>query len=193
MEVYKDSVKKNKELEELDESILMLSEISLMARPREIGKLGGKVLKKSQVRRLRGELKKRNGLLILEEDLNIKRIINQYKGIKLNGYEFDNVQDLFYFMKKNNFAGAYDSRTNQMLLGENATELVAFHEMSHLKHFEELGEPYHLLPSWEKETYVWEQVWSRRRDWTEKELEISFDYVNRTRARSGIEPIKNKL
>lgn len=179
--------------EEINEVGGILDEISLMARPREIGKFGGKVLKASQVRKLRGELKKKGVLLILEEDLKIKKITNQFKTIKLNGLEFEKAQNLFYFMKVKGYAGAFDAKTKQMVLGEKSTELVAFHEKAHLQHFEELGEAYHPLKTWEKETYVWEQIWSRRRDWTKEELELSLNYANSTREKAGIDLIKIKL
>ncbi|MFL0108159.1 zincin-like metallopeptidase toxin domain-containing protein [Tenacibaculum maritimum] len=175
---------------EIDEVGGILDEISLMARPREIGKFGGKVLKASQVKKLRGELKKKGVLLILEEDL---KITNQFKTIKLNGLEFEKAQNLFYFMKVKGYAGAFDAKTKQMVLGEKSTELVAFHEKAHLQHFEELREAYHPLKTWEKEAYVWEQIWSRRRDRTKEELELSLNYANSTREKAGIDLIKIKL
>lgn len=180
---------------EIDEGVseLVINEVSLMAGPREIGKLGGKVLRASQIRKLRGELKRKGILLILEEDLKIKSITNQFKTIRLNGLGFEKAQDLFYFMKKEGFAGAFDARTKQMVLGEKSTELVAFHEKAHLKHFEELGEAYHPLKTWQKETYVWEQIWSKKRDWTKEELELSLNYANRERKKAGIDIIKIKL
>ncbi|MGG6229635.1 zincin-like metallopeptidase toxin domain-containing protein [Tenacibaculum sp. SDUM215027] len=181
-----DEVGKNDALNEIIEA-------SLMARPPEIGKLGGKVLRASQIRKLRGELKKKGVLLLLEEDLKIKKLTNQFKPILLNGIKFEKAQDLFYFMKKEGFAGAFDAKTKQMVLGEKATELVAFHEKAHLQHFEELGEVYHPLKPWQKETYVWEQIWSRKRNWTQKELEHSLRYVNSVREKAGIDLLKIKL
>ncbi|MGG8496191.1 zincin-like metallopeptidase toxin domain-containing protein [Tenacibaculum sp. TC6] len=190
-----DDLVKKGELDELGKKDIFneIEEASLMARPREIGKLGGKVLRASQIRKLRGDLRKKGVLLILEEDLKIKKITNQFKPILLNGVKFEKAQDLFYFMKVKGFAGAFDARTKQMVLGEKSTELVAFHEKAHLKHFEELGEAYHPLKTWEKETYVWEQIWSRRRDWTKEELELSLNYANRERKKAGIDLIKIKL
>ncbi|WP_194506069.1 hypothetical protein [Psychroserpens luteus] len=55
------------------------------------------------------------------------------------------------------------------------------------------GETYHTLEIWKKETFVWEQIWSRKRDWTKKELEHSLRYVNSVREKAGIETIKVKL
>ncbi len=174
-------------LKELDEII----NADLLAKPRKISEFGGgKILKKTQIRKLRGELKNRGVFLILQEDLNIKRIVNQFKPIRLNGLIFDNPRDLFFFMKKKGYAGAFDSRTKQMILAEKSTELVAFHEKAHLQHFEELGETYHTLPTWDKETYVWEQIFSRKRNWTKEELERSLNYVNRERRKAGI-PVLN--
>ncbi|WP_294220569.1 hypothetical protein [uncultured Chryseobacterium sp.] len=104
---------------EADNSLKELRELAnadLMAKPNEIGKLGGKVLNASQIRKLRGKLKQRGVLLILEEDLKIKSITNQYKKIKLNGMEFENTQDLFFYMKQKEFAGAFDAKTKQLIL-----------------------------------------------------------------------------
>lgn len=65
-------------------------------------------------------------------------------------------------MKRKGFAGAFDARTKQFILSEKSTELVAFHEKAHLQHFEELGEEYHLLKPWEKETYVFERKFGHK-------------------------------
>lgn len=165
----------------------------LMAKPNEIGKLGGKVLNASQIRNLRGELKRRGVLLILEEDLKIKSIKNQYKKIMLNGMEFESPQDLFCYMKREGFASAFDSKTKQLILSEKSTELVAFHEKAHLQHFEELGDAYHSLKTWEKETYVFKKIWSQKHLWTKEELRISLNYANRGRINAGIKPLKMKL
>jgi hypothetical protein len=186
-------IEKTKDVEKQREINRITDSLDLFAKPAKDGKLGGKVLKAKQIRKLRGELKKHGGLLILEEDLLNKKIINQFKAININGYKFEKAQDLFYFMKKEGFAGAYDAKTRQMVLGSESTELVAFHEKAHLQHFEELGEVYNSLKTWEKETYVWEQIWSRRRYWTKKELQVSLSYVNRERAKAGIPILKIKL
>jgi chaperonin cofactor prefoldin len=195
---FKEQLNNNSKLyknvdELIEESRKVVDEADLFAKPAKIHKSGGKILKAKQIRKLRGELKTHGGLLILEEDLLIKKIINQYKPIYINGYKFEKAQDLFYFMNKKGYAGAYDAKTKQMVLGKNATELVAFHEKAHLLHFEKYGEAYHSFKTWEKETYVWEQIWSRRRYWSKKELQMSLDYVNRERIKEGIQPLKIKL
>ncbi|WP_294311996.1 zincin-like metallopeptidase toxin domain-containing protein [uncultured Chryseobacterium sp.] len=181
---------------EADDSLKELGELAnadLMAKPNEIGKLGGKVLNASQIRKLRGELKQRGVLLILEEDLKIKSITNQYKKTRLNGMEFETAHDLFYYMKREGFAGAFDAKTKQLILSEKSTELVVFHEKAHLQHFEELGEEYNILKPWEKETYVFEKIWSQKHLWTKEELSVSLNYVNRERSKAGVIPLKIKL
>ncbi|WP_295212163.1 hypothetical protein [uncultured Chryseobacterium sp.] len=123
---------------EADDSFKELRELAnadLMAKPNEIGKLGGKVLNASQIRKLRGELKQKGVLLILEEDLKIKSITNQYKKTRLNRMEFETAHDLFYYMKQEGFAGAFDAKTKQLILSEKSTELVVFHEKAHLQTF----------------------------------------------------------
>ncbi|MGB3592026.1 MAG: zincin-like metallopeptidase toxin domain-containing protein [Nonlabens sp.] len=168
-------------------------DIAFMGKPREIGKLGGKKLRASEIRKLRGELKKRGGLLILEQDLNIKNVINNYRPVSLDGFSFEKASDIFFFMNRKGFAGAFDAKTMQMILPDGATDLVAFHEMAHLKHFEEIGDAYSKLKTWKKETYVWEQILSQKRKWTREELDTSLKYVNRERANAGITPLKAKL
>lgn len=70
---------------------------------------------------------------------------------------FKTFEELILFMKNNNKVGLFHAGTKQMILTKNCTELVAFHEKAYLQHFEELGEEYHLLKPWEKETYVFEK------------------------------------
>ena len=67
----------------------VIDEADLFAKPAKEGKLGGKILKEKQIRKLRGELKNHGGLLILEKDLLNKKIINQYKPIYINGIKFE--------------------------------------------------------------------------------------------------------
>jgi len=45
----------------------------------------------------------------------------------------------------------------------------------------------------EKETYVFEKIWSQKHLWTKEELTISLNYVNRERINAGISPLKIKL
>ncbi|WP_295212164.1 hypothetical protein [uncultured Chryseobacterium sp.] len=61
------------------------------------------------------------------------------------------------------------------------------------KHFEELGEEYNILKPWEKETYVFEKIWSQKHLWTKEELSVSLNYVNRERSKAGVIPLKIKL
>lgn len=190
-----DDLVKKGELDEAGKTKVVdeVEEVAFMGKPREIGKLGGKKLKASEIRRLRGELKQRGGLLILEKDLKIKNIVNLYKPILLNGFKFEKASDIFFFMNRKGFAGAFDAKTMQMVLPDGATELVAFHEMAHLKHYEEIGDAYYSLKTWQRETYVWEQIWSESRKWTSEELKTSLNYANKHRKESGIELLKINL
>lgn len=148
---------------------------------RNIGTLGGKILKASQIRKLRGILKEKGIHLIMEDD--IKSIIKLFKPIG----QFDKVEDLFYFMKLNGKAGAFNPYTKQMILPRNTTEIVVFHEMAHIKQFEQIGEEaYKNLSTLEKETYVWKQIIENRQKWTEAELNDALGYINRERKKAGI-------
>jgi len=158
---------------------------------RKPGDLGGKILKESQIRRLRGLLKEKGIILIVEEDLkSVKRL---FKPVYLDGELISTADDLFYYMRKNGFAGGFDGVNKQLILPKDATELVAFHEMAHVKQFEELGDIFHTLETWEKETYVWEQIWANRSLWTNEELQHSLNYVNSRRKKAGIELLKITL
>lgn len=85
-------------------------------------------------------------------------------------------------MKSNNKVGLFHAGTKQMVLTKNCTEIVAFHEMCHLKHFEEVGDiVYKGFNKLEKEMYVWKQIFANRGRWTAAELQDSIDYINRIR------------
>ncbi|KAA0126888.1 hypothetical protein FY557_15410 [Chryseobacterium sp. SN22] len=85
----------------------------------------------------------------------------------------------------------FHAGTQQMILTKNCTEIVAFHEMCHLKHFKEVGEiAYKRLSRLDKEMYVWKQILANRGKWTEAELKDSLDYINRIRTEQyGLKPI----
>ncbi len=158
---------------------------------RKTGNLGGNILKESQIRKLRGHLKEKGIDLIMEGDT--KSIKKLFKPID----NFNNVDDLFYFMKKNDKVGAFNPYTKQMILPKDTTEIIAFHEMNHVKHMEIVGEiAYKELSILHKEMYVWKQILANRTDWTKKELMSSLDYINdvRTNPKYGynLEPLKIK-
>ncbi|MDX8575434.1 MULTISPECIES: zincin-like metallopeptidase toxin domain-containing protein [Elizabethkingia] len=162
-------------------------ELDWMA-PRKIGNLGGNILKETQIRKLRGILKQKGIQLIVDGDT--KAIVKLFMPID----NFKSFEELRLFMKNNNKVGLFHAGTKQMILTKNCTEIVAFHEMCHLKHFEEVGEiAYKGYSVVEKEMYVWKQLLSNRRKWTKAELDDSLNYINRERRKAGItEPIKIK-
>ena len=176
--------------DELLDNLEVLGELDLMA-TRKIGNLGGKVATEKQIRQLRGVLKQKGINLILEGD--IKNALNLYKPIVINGNKFDNPNDLFRFMKDNDFVGGFNAETKQFILPrklidfekkiyENPTEIVLFHEMKHLEHFEEVGEiAYNKLNTLQKETYVWNKILAERGKWTQAELNEALVYINRIR------------
>jgi hypothetical protein len=164
-----------------------VAELDLMA-SRKIGNLGGKIATERQIRQLRGLLKQKGINLILEGD--IKSALNLFKPIVINGNRFDKPNDLFRFMKDNDFVGGFNAETKQFILPrklidfekkiyENPTEIVLFHEMKHLEHYEEVGEiAYKKLNILEKEMYVWNKILAERGKWTQAELEDSLRYIN---------------
>ena len=100
-------------------------------------------------------------------------------------------------MRYEGFPGGFNAHTKKFYLSKNATEIVGFHEMTHLKHFEQIGESYLTLSKLEKETFVWEQILANRSKWTKAELQDSLRYINdiRTNPKYGynLDPLKIKL
>ena len=112
---------------------LTARELDWMA-SRSIGNLGGNILKETQIRKLRGILKNKKIQLFVDGDIN--SIVKLFKPID----NFKSFDELMLFMKNNNKVALFHAGTMQMILTKNCTEIVAFHEMCHLKHFEEVGE-----------------------------------------------------
>ena len=187
---------KGKQLEEIFE------EAAAMAKSAKADeKLGGKILKASQIRKYRGELKQRGTNLILEENILLskfgtitnKEIVRNYKPVLLGGIKFDNVNDLFYYLRNEGFAGLFDHQNKQIILRANASEYLLFHEMAHLKHFEEIGNAYLPLKAWQRETYVFEEIWKQKHLWTKQEQEHALKYVNGERKKAGQSLVIKKL
>ena len=180
----------NDEIDDFFKHLEDVAEVDFMA-SHKIGNLGGKVATERQIRQLRGILKQKGVNLILEGD--IKNALNQFKPIVINGNRFDKPNDLFRFMKDNDFVGGFNAETKQFILPrklidfekkiyENPTEIVLFHEMKHLEHFEEVGEiSYNKLDVLKKETYVWNKILAERGKWTKDELTDALEYINRIR------------
>ncbi|PQA92086.1 hypothetical protein B0A70_11650 [Chryseobacterium piscicola] len=107
--------------------------------------------------------------------------------------QFKSFGELILFMKtsKTPKVGMFHAGTQQMILNKNCTEIVAFHELCHLKHFEEVGEiAYQGFSRLDKEMYVWKQILSNRGKWTKAELKDSLDYINRIRTEEyGLKPL----
>ena len=166
---------------------LTQNELDWMA-SRSIGNLGGNILKASQIRKLRGILKQKGINLIVDGDAN--SIVKLFKPID----QFKSFEELTLFMKNNNKVGLFHAGTKQMILTKNCTEIVAFHELCHLKHFEEVGEiAYKGYDKLEKEMYVWKQILANRGKWTKSELKESLRYINRIRVEDyGLKPITIK-
>lgn len=168
---------------------LTSKELDWMA-SRNIGNLGGNILKETQIRKLRGILKNKGLTLIVDGDIN--SITKLYKPVG----GFKTFEDLILFMKSSipPKVGMFSAQTGQLILTKECTEIVAFHEMCHLKHFEEVGaEVYRGYNRLTKEMYVWKQIIAQRSRWTEAELNDAFNYINRVRVNEyGLKPLKIK-
>jgi hypothetical protein len=195
-----------KVLDEVEKELEGLSDSDLdwMA-SRKAGNLGGKVLKASQIRKLRGILKEKGILLIVEGD--VKSVTKLFKPVTVDKIYFSNIEDLFIYMhnKRPPLVGGFDAINKQFILPKKlmengklefaTTEIIVFHEMAHLRHFEEIGDSYHILNELEKEMYVWKQILENRAKWTEQELYEALDYINRIRSNpkyGNLKPIEIK-
>lgn len=163
-------------------------ELDWMSAPK-LDEYGGKLVTLEQLIKLRDILKQKGINLILESDtVSIKKL---FKAVEMPEVGIvDNVDDLFKIMEKYDYVGGFDAVNRQFVLREGASELVIFHEMAHVKHFEQFGEDYHGLSKLDKENYVWEQVYENRDRWTKAELQSSLDYINEIRVDEyGLEPL----
>lgn len=163
-------------------------ELDWMSAPK-LDEYGGKLVTLEQLVKLRDILKQKGINLILESDtISIKKL---FKAVEMPEVGIiDNVDDLFKIMEKYDYVGGFDAVNRQFVLREGASELVIFHEMAHVKHFEIYGEAYHGLSKLDKENYVWEQVYENRDRWTKAELQSSLDYINEIRVEEyGLKPL----
>jgi hypothetical protein len=169
-------------------------DLDWMHRRHRVGSLGGKVLTTRQIRVLRKLLKEKYGVdLIFEGSSNIKSL---FKPIG----NFKNPKQLFEYMSSFHTpkVGVFDSKTAQMLLPKNTTEIIAFHELAHVKHWKSVGDDvYQTINTLDREMNVWEQVFKNRSRWTKEELEDALRYINdiRVSPRYGfeIEPLHIKI
>ena len=139
--------------------------------------LGGKLLTKQEIEKVRQFLKDKGIHLIVEDDVaKIKFLFKPADG-------FNSADELFGLLRKKEIkGGAFDAKNMQLILTLNPSELTSFHELMHVKHYEEIGrEAYLKLNKLEREMYVWEQVYKSRSKWTKDELQVSFDYINEIR------------
>lgn len=165
------------------------AELDWMAVTKELDDFGGKVLSKGKLKKLRKTLRRKNIVLILEDD--VAAVKKLFKPVVINNILFENVDDMFRYMRNKQLVGGFDVRNMQMILPkkynpvtrafQNPSELVVFHEMAHVKHFETIGAGYYGLSELAKETYVWNQIYRKRKKWTKAEIELSLWNVNKAR------------
>lgn len=118
-----------------------------------------------------------------------KDVIKNFKPIILDRFRFDDIYDLYNYLRRRGYAGLFDHHNKQIILTANPTEYLIFH----LKHLEEIKEVYNTLLPWQRETYVFEEIWKQRHLWTREELEHALRYVNSERGRAGQSLIIKKL
>ncbi len=193
-----------KQIDDLaQESKRVVDEIDLMAKPPRINeKTGGKLMSESKIRKYKGELRQKGIEPFFEEDLLInkagkkiqnKATLKKFKPFSDDGILFENPRDFFHFIRKEGYAGGFHAKSKQLFLTENPTEYLAFHERAHVKHYLEIGDEYHTLATWKKETYVFNEIWKNKHSWTEKELEHALNYVNEIRKKAKQPEITKKI
>ncbi|MEC4004914.1 zincin-like metallopeptidase toxin domain-containing protein [Flavobacterium sp. SUN052] len=162
----------------VEDSKKVVDEVDFLVKTSETGKYGGKKLTASQIRQYKGELKQNGVEVFFEKDLKLnsfdriknKAAVKKFIPFTVDGIKFETIQDFYFFMRQDGYLGAFHAETNQLFLTENPTRYLAFHEKTHVKHFLEVGSQYHNLPSWEKETYVFKEIWINKHQWTQIEL-----------------------
>jgi hypothetical protein len=145
--------------------------------------LGGKFLSRSQIQSYRLYLWEKKGVrMFLRGDSKAQKRLFQPYG------DFGNFEQVVQFMVRKKQSAAFHAGTKQMFfLDEKISRLHVFHEMAHLKQFEQIGlKAYNALSTAEKETYVWLQILETRNLWTEKELIASLAYANDYRKKAGL-------
>ena len=157
---------------------ISVEDIDWIAKKDTIGNFGGNIVTVRQIRRLKEILSKYGVKLILEE----KAVFKKY------------YRDLFYYMRRTNKVGGFNSKTKEFYLLKKSTEIVVFHEQCHLAQWAEIGDKlYSELSILDKETYVWEQIYKHKNLWTIDELKESLKYINETRIEFGEEILNIKL
>ena len=191
----------NDEIDDFFKHLEKVAEIDFMAKPAEIGRFGGKKLTASQIRKYKGWLKRNGVETFFEEDLILnkfgkitnKETLNKFKPFMSDGIQFDTLQDFYSYMKQEGGLGVFHAKTKQLFLTKEPTELMSFHEKMHVKHYLEIGEKYHTLPSWERETYVFLEIWKQKHLYTKQELEFSLKYVDLYRKEAGQKLLNYKI
>ena len=151
--------------------------------------LGGKILSKVEIEKLRILLSKKGIHMIVETDTaQIKSLFKPSDG-------FNSADELFKTLKEEEIiGGAFSGEVMQVIFTKNPSELTVFHEMMHVQHFEEIGRLKYLAEdTLVKETYVWEKIYATKERWTLKELQVSLDYINDIRERFNLQPLNIKI
>lgn len=185
-----DSPEHKKFIEKIEESAidnLPEADLDWMKRLSKSGNFGGSILTLKQIKALKKLLKNKYGVeLIYEGASDIKRL---FKPIG----EFKSAQELFQYMSsyRPKKVGSFDHKTKQMFLPKDTTELVAFHELMHVQHWNLVGgsEIYNTISKLDREMFVWQKIYKSRSNWTLEELDDALGYINRERQKAG----KSKL
>lgn len=111
-------------LEDIEKTIIHVDEVPDLTvkdldwmSSRKIGNLGGKILKSSQIRKLRGILKQKGITLIVEGDS--KSITKLFKPVD----NFKTIDDLFNTMRYEGFPGGFNAPTKQFFFQEKQLKL----------------------------------------------------------------------
>ncbi|HRG87608.1 MAG TPA: hypothetical protein PLW44_01215 [Chitinophagales bacterium] len=152
--------------------------------------LGGKYLKKRDLKTLKLFLKEKYGveLRFIDKELAYQKLPAIRNGQKT----WIRSSELFEDWKSRKVFGKFDEGPPPMIILRQgqASELTVFHEMVHMEVWYKKLPKMHIA---EEETYVFEQIFKAKDNmsWTDAELIDALTYVNRIRGKYGLEKIVN--
>jgi hypothetical protein len=84
----------------------------------------------------------------------------------------------------------FDNQTGTVYLKKGAPDFEAFHERQHAEQWKEMGkEAYNNQSRWQKEQYVYDQIMKNKERFSDAELNDATRYINRERAKVGLDPM----
>jgi hypothetical protein len=166
LNVYRETIKNEEILDELDEFAEHLDEVIESERKLINEWDNGKILSERTLRK------------------RIKNLIQEYKNFKLEVSFLDDIKDADRIADWNarNVLGSFAmGPPPKLYFRKQVTELTWQHEIWHLEDLKKMGSKlFYNTPNWKKEELVWERIWKTKGRWTEEELVDSYYYYKET-------------